>query len=69
MARKGPKKIRPDASLDKTVTTDDWQDSDDMADDAGDLLVDRQEQVVGDEPAQVPARHVPTPPRPSDVPE
>ncbi len=69
MARKGPKKTRPDASLDRPVTTDDWQDTDDLADEVGELLSDHQEQVVGDEAASVPAKRAPTPPRPSDIPE
>jgi len=69
MAPKGSKKVRPAAALDQAASTDEWQDRDDLADDAGDVMADRLEQVVGDEPAEVPARRLITPPKPSDITE
>ena len=67
MTKKTRKATLDAASLDSSHSTDDWQDRDDLADEAGDLLADRQEQVAGDEPAHVPARQLTTPPRPSEV--
>jgi hypothetical protein len=73
MAKIGSKRIprREAALLDPTASrnTDDWQDRDDLVDEAGDLLSDWQEQVAGDEPSTVPAGQVPVPPKPSDVAE